>query len=180
MTARTLTACCETSTFIYSNTNCVHTTLPAVESAHDSPAQAWDRPRCRQTKEKKTLLYSELCTLHCWAVLSYGCGILEAFFFSSLFTPRRFYPQRSSFGQAMVTGVIPSPPPGGYVPSFFVAHRVQLSHTARRFSWNVANSCFFALSANKTISMEEKVLTSVHSVRLKPTELILVGMRTTC
>ena len=46
------------------------------------------------------------------------------FFLSSLLlsssTRRRFYPQRSS-GQAVVTGVVPSPP--RYVPSIFFAHR---------------------------------------------------------
>ena len=36
-------------------------------------------------------------------------------------TRRRFYPQRSS-GQAVVTGVVPS---RRYVPSIFIAHRVQ-------------------------------------------------------
>ena len=52
-------------------------------------------------------------------------------------TRRRFYPQPSS-GQAVVTGVVPFPP--RYVPSMFIAHSVQYSHTARRFSSNVAYS----------------------------------------
>jgi len=43
---------------------------------------------------------------------------------------RRFYPRRSS-GQAVVTGVVPSPP--RYVPLFFVAHRVQHSHCSSIF-----------------------------------------------
>ena len=51
------------------------------------------------------------------------------FFFGSLLlsssTRRRFYPQRSS-RQAVVTGVVPSPP--WHVPSIFIAHRVQHSH----------------------------------------------------
>ena len=41
-------------------------------------------------------------------------------------TSRRFYPQRSS-RQAMVTGVVSSPPPR-YVPPFVIAHRKQSSH----------------------------------------------------
>ena len=63
-------------------------------------------------------------------------------FFSSLLlssstrSSRRFYPRRPS-GQAVVTGVISSSP--RYVPSIFIARRVQLS-TARRLSPNVANS----------------------------------------
>ena len=43
---------------------------------------------------------------------------------------RSFYPQRSS-GQAVVTGVVPSPP--RYVPSIFIAHRVQHSHCSSIF-----------------------------------------------
>ena len=51
---------------------------------------------------------------------------------------RRFYPKRSS-AQDVVKGVVPSPP--RYVPSIFIAHRVQLFHSAaRRFSLHVANS----------------------------------------
>ena len=52
----------------------------------------------------------------------------------------KFYPQRSS-GQAVVTGVVPSPL--RYVPSFL--SRIGFSiPTARRFSSNVANSRFRA------------------------------------
>ena len=69
----------------------------------------------------------------------YGSSVMRrvSFFFfflwpSLLFsssTRRRFYPQRSS-GQAVVTGVVPSPP--GYVPSFL--SRIGFSiPTARRF-----------------------------------------------
>ena len=47
----------------------------------------------------------------------------------SISTRRRFYPQRSS-GQAVVTGVVSSPP--RYVPSIF-AHRVQHSHCSSIF-----------------------------------------------
>ena len=44
----------------------------------------------------------------------------------SRFTRRRFYPQRSSSGQAVVTGVVASSP--RYLTSLFVAHRVKHSH----------------------------------------------------
>ena len=61
------------------------------------------------------------------------------FFFASLLLSssirRRFSPPRSS-GQAVVTGVVPSPP--RYVPSFLSLIGGIL--TARRFSPNVANS----------------------------------------
>ena len=59
-------------------------------------------------------------------------------FFSSLLLSssiyRSFYPQRSS-GQAVVTGVVPSPPP--YVPSF-LSHIGFSIPTARQFSLNFA------------------------------------------
>ena len=58
------------------------------------------------------------------------------FSFPAQLTRRRFYPQRSA-GQAVVTGVIPSPP--RYVPSFL--SRIGFSiPAARRVSSNVANS----------------------------------------
>ena len=50
-------------------------------------------------------------------------------------TRRRFYPQRSS-GQAVVTGVVPSPP--RYGPSFLSLIGFSIP-TARRFSSNVAH-----------------------------------------
>ena len=54
--------------------------------------------------------------------------LMIAFTFSS--STRRFYPQRSA-GQAVATGVVPSPP--RYVPSIFIAHRVQHSHCSSIF-----------------------------------------------
>ena len=57
-----------------------------------------------------------------------------SFFSSSLqlssSTRRRFYPRRPH-GQAVVTGVVPSPP--RYVPSIFIAHRVQHSQCSSIF-----------------------------------------------
>ena len=61
-------------------------------------------------------------------------NVFLIFFLSSLLlsssTRGRFYPQRSS-GQAVVTGVIPSPP--RYVHSIFITHRVQHSHCSSIF-----------------------------------------------
>ena len=54
---------------------------------------------------------------------------LSSLLLSSL-TRRRVYPQRS-FGQAVVTGVVQSPP--WYVALFFVVHRVQRSHCSSIF-----------------------------------------------
>ena len=75
------------------------------------------------------------------AVRGHRAGFNNFFFFSSFFsffpslllsssTRRRFYTQRPS-GQAVVTGVVPSPP--RYVPSIFIAHRVQHSHSSSIF-----------------------------------------------
>ena len=75
----------------------------------------------------------------------------------------------------MVTGVVPSPP--RYVPSFFVAHRVQHSHCSSVF----IECSLLTLSRFPPIIffMQEKFPTSMHSVRLEPAKLILVGTRTT-
>ena len=66
--------------------------------------------------------------------------VFQLFIKSSLLlsssTRRRFYPQRSP-GQAVVTGVVPSPP--RYVPSFLSRTGFSIP-TARRFSSNVATS----------------------------------------
>ena len=60
-------------------------------------------------------------------------------FSTSLFTFQpEFYPRRSS-GQAVVAGVVPSPPPVRAF-TFFVTHRVQHSHCSSIFIDCVANS----------------------------------------
>ena len=97
----------------------------------------------------------------------------QSIFSLSSSTRRTFYLQRSSSGQVVVTGVVPSP--SRYVPSFL--SRIGSSiPTARRFSSNVAISrfCAFRLS----FFLQENLLTSMHSVRLGPTKLILSGTRT--
>ena len=61
-------------------------------------------------------------------------------------TRRGFYPQRSS-GQAVVTGVVPFPP--RYMPSVFIAHRVQHTHCSWIFTqcYNVTFiACTFILN----------------------------------
>ena len=67
----------------------------------------------------------------------FSCFIIT-FPFRPTITRGRSYPQRAS-GQAVVTGVYPSPP--RYVPSFFAAHRVQHSHRSSIFiECSIANS----------------------------------------
>ena len=91
-----------------------------------------------------------------------GCLLLlSLFFFPSLLLPgstrRRFYPQRSS-GQAVVTGVVPSP---RYEPSFL--SRIGFSiPTASRLSSNVTNSRSRAF--RESICAQEKVLSYLKRV----------------
>ena len=56
-------------------------------------------------------------------------------------------------GQAVVTGVVSSPPPR-FLRSIFIAHRVQQSHCSSMFSSCVANSRSRAL--RKLICVQEK------------------------
>ena len=89
-------------------------------------------------------------------------------------THRRFYPQRFS-GQAVVTGVVPSHP--RYVPSFL--SRIGFSiPTARRFSSNIANSRSRAFRYINFYARKSPY-EYVHSARIEPTKLILVGTRKT-
>ena len=93
---------------------------------------------------------------------------------------RRFHPQRSSSGQAVLTGVVPSPP--RYVASFFVAHRVQhYSPCSSIFIECMQLAHAFALSAiflliitiipgRYSLYGRKSPRTSMHSVRLEPTE----------
>ena len=77
----------------------------------------------------------------------------------------RSYPQRSS-GQAVVTGVVPSPP--RYVPSICIAHRVQHSHCSSTF----IECCQLTLSRFplRSIFMQDKSpYEYVHSVRIELT-----------
>ena len=72
-------------------------------------------------------------------------------------------------------------PPDTYLT--FIVHMVQHSHsTVRRFSWSVAHTHALAFSADIQFVWEGKqqsVPTSMNSVRLEPTNLILVGTQTT-
>ena len=103
--------------------------------------------------------------------------LLFVFFLSSRLlsssTRRRFYPQRSS-GEAVVTGVVPSP---RYVPSIFVAHRVQHSHCSSIF----IECCYLTLSRFPLINFNARKspYEYVLSVRIEPTKLIKVGTRIT-
>ena len=72
-------------------------------------------------------------------------------------------------------------PPGIYVPSIFVAHRVQHSHCS-----SILIECSYHNSRSRasrlSILRKKKPLlvrACMHSVRLEPTKLVLIGTRTT-
>ena len=79
-------------------------------------------------------MWSIVCALDYWDSSRHFCH----FFFVSLLlsssTRRRFYPQRSC-GQAVVTGVVPSPP--RYVPSFLFERSEFLIDTSQKKSLRV-------------------------------------------
>ena len=118
------------------------------------------------------------CVVVVWGAsgLHFFCFLFcfpSAFLLSSS-TRKRFYPQRSS-GQAVVTGVVRSPP--RYVPSIFIAHRVQYSHCSSIF----IECCQLTLSRSPLIHFyaRKSPYVYVHSVIIELTKLILVGTRKT-
>ena len=70
----------------------------------------------------------------------------------------------------MVTGVVPSPP--RFLPSTFIAHRVQKSHCSSIFH-RVLLTHALALSASQFVHKKksQRVYTSMHSARLELTKL---------
>ena len=85
--------------------------------------------------------------------------IYFVFFFAHFYFP--------ASGQAVVTGVVPYSP--RFLPSIFIAHRVQQSHCSSFFLSSVANSRSRAF--RKSIGAQEKVPTNVY-------EYALGGIRT--
>ena len=65
--------------------------------------------------------------------------------------------------KAVVTGVDPSPP--RFLPSIFIAHRVQQSHCSSIFQSNDANSRSRAF--RKSICAQEKVPTNLYEYALR-------------
>ena len=95
-------------------------------------------------------------------------GVLRAFFFSLFFLCSHFYFPAS--GQAVVTGVVPSPT--RFLPSIFVAHKVQQSHCSSIFH-RVLLTHALALSASQFVYKKkfQRIYTSMHSAGLELTKL---------
>ena len=85
-----------------------------------------------------------------------------------------FFAARTTFqilsGQAVVTGVVPSPP--RFLPSIFIAHRVQQSHCSSIFH-RVLLTHALALSASQFVHKKksQRIYTSMHSAGLELTKL---------
>ena len=90
-------------------------------------------------------------------------GVLSLFFFFVHF----YFP---ASGQAMVTGVDPSPP--RFLPSIFIAHRVQQSHCSSIFHRMLLTHAL-ALSASQFVRKKKSLptYTSMHSAGLELTKL---------
>ena len=88
--------------------------------------------------------------------------MLRYFFFSHLCFP--------ASGQAVVTGVVPSSPL--FLPSIFLAHRVQQSHCSSIFH-RVLVTQALALSASQFVHKKKplRISTSMHSAGLELTKL---------
>ena len=73
-------------------------------------------------------------------------------------------------GQAAVTGVVPSPP--RFLPSIFIAHRVQQSHCSS-IVHRVLLTHAFALSASQFFHKKksQRIYTNMHSAGLEPTKV---------
>ena len=89
------------------------------------------------------------------------------FFFFSFFFAHFYFP---TSGQAVVTGVIPSPP--RFLPSVFIAHRVQQSHCSS-IVHRVLQTHALALSASQFVHKKksQRIYTSMHSAGLELTKL---------
>ena len=95
-------------------------------------------------------------------VLLLYTGPTSCFFLLTLYFP--------SSGQVVVTGVVPSPP--RFLPSVFIAHRVQQSHCSSTFH-RVLLTHALALSASQFVHKKksQRIYTSMHSAGLELTKL---------
>ena len=87
--------------------------------------------------------------------------------FHSLFSSHFYF---SASGQAVVTGVVPSPP--RFLPSICIAHRFQQPHCSSIFH-RVLLTHALALSASQFVHKEKspRIYTSMHSAGLELTKL---------
>ena len=91
----------------------------------------------------------------------------EIFFFCLFFSSHFYFP---ASGQAVLPGVVPSPP--RFLPSIFIAHRVQQSHCSSIFH-RVLLTHALAISVSQFEHKKEsqRIYTSMHSTGLELTKL---------
>ena len=91
-------------------------------------------------------------------------------FFFFFFSTHIYFP---ASGQAVVTGVVPPFPPPRLLPSIFIAHRVQQSHSSSSFH-RVLLTHALALSASQFMHKKKspRIYTSMHSGGFELTKLI--------
>ena len=106
------------------------------------------------------VVYSKYCGRRC--VFFFGSISIFFFFFALFHFP--------ASGQAVVTGSIPSPP--RFLPSIFIAHRVQQSHCSSVVH-RVLLTHALALSASQFVHKKksQRIYTSTHSAGLELTKL---------
>ena len=111
-------------------------------------------------------IYSQLYSSNCIRCAARGAEPLQLNLLFFLFA--HFHIPAS--GQAVVTGVVPSPPP--FLPSIFIAHRVQQSHCSSIFH-RVLLTHVPALSASQSVHKKKsrRTYTSMHSAGLELTKL---------
>ena len=117
----------------------------------------------KQRKEKKTKESKEKKAKNDKEKETHSLFFFLFLFFSTL--------SLSSFsGQAVVTGVIPSPP--RFLPSIFVAHRVQQSHCSSIVHRMLLTHAL-ALSASQIVHKKksQRIYTSMHSAGLELAKL---------
>ena len=100
-----------------------------------------------------------LLKINAWSVST----CIYIFFFSHFYFP--------ASGQAVVTGVVPSPP--RFLPAIFIAHRVQQSHYSSIFHRVLSLTHALALSASQFVHKKrsQRSYTSMHSAGLELTKL---------
>ena len=138
-------------------------------------ANTWrSRPALLVTNKKaRGRVISRTCTRNMinWDMLYCIVSVRHFFFFFFFFYSHSTYFPASS-GQAVVTGVDPSPP--RFLPSIFLAHRVQQSHCSSIFHRVLLLLTHaLALSASQFVHKKksQRIYTSMHSAGLELTKL---------
>ena len=113
-------------------------------------------------------MLSAICHLRSYInSVAYRCCCRGFFFFFFFFLAHFHFP---ASGQAVVTGVIPSPP--RFLPTIFIAHRVQQSHWSS-IVHRILLTHALALSASQLVHKKksQRIYTSMHSAGLELTKL---------